>query len=180
MDKSLITLGINEQNTISHISDCILNQYHTNVCDDAHKTIDTVLSIIDSADVSAEVLGEVEEYRNNLMKTRLELSKDCVLFEKLLELNKTCRETLQSNITVLNDTLLSDSISQEDSYDVKALQRRVEDLMLTCTVSSQLESQLQVLSDGNRKTVSLIENTVFTTITLWKNKLFLEKQKSKL
>lgn len=180
MDKNLLTLGINEQNTISHISDCILTQYKTNSGEAAHTMINEILSLIDDVNVPGETLAKVENYKNSLLKTRLELSKDCVLFDKFLEMNRINRDIISNDIEILNNSLKDVSSSREDSYDIKAIQRRIEDLTLTNSVSSQLEVQLQLLSDGNRKTISLIENTVFTTVTLWKNRLFLEKQKSQL
>lgn len=178
MDNNLfLTLGMEEQNNISQLSDCILHYYKTNINESAQKITNEILTIIDSDNEVNESMNRVEELRDSLLEIRIGLSKDCIMFDQFLQMNEKNRNSVHEIMAKIEEQINELNGSLGDDYDIKALQKRYEDLKITTVVSEQMEQQLKLLIANNKATISSIENTVFTAITLWKNRLFLMNQK---
>lgn len=178
MDNNLfLTIGIEEQNNISQLSDCILHYYKTNVNENVENITKELLSLIDSDNSTGESMAKVEELRDSLLEIRIELSKDCIMFDQFMKMNEKNKNSVHDILSQIDNELTNRTNSLNDDYDVKALQKRYDDLKITTVVSEQMEQQLNLLIVNNKSSISSIENTVFTAITLWKNRLFLINQK---
>ncbi len=173
---SLLSIGLSAQSNISLLSDCILHYYKTNINESAEKIASEIIAIIDQSDSSETCVSRVEELQNNLLEIRIRLTMDNVMFEQFINLNESYRQKVQEASDTISDFLGSSASDEIDSYDQSALHKRIEDLKLTTMVSLQMDQQLSLLISNNRTSISSIEKTVFTTITLWKNRLFIENQ----
>lgn len=176
-NNSFLKLGLTEQNNISQLSDCILHYYKTNINENAKKISQEIISIIDNVSASGDTIARIDELGDELLEIRIELSKDCVMFDQFMQMNDFNRKSVVAILDKLKEEINQPTQATSDEYDTKAYQKRYEDLHVTTVVSEQMDQQLKLMIANNQTTIASIETTVFTTITLWKNRLFLENQR---
>lgn len=177
--ENILSTGLVEQNNISNLSDSILHYYSTDMNEKASNVAKEILSVIDNSNDNDESLATIDRLSDELLEIRITLLKDSVMFEQLMNMNLFYRTRISDGIKMLEEELEKND-NDNEFYTRSSLEKRIEDLRLTCVVSEQMDHQIRLLLTNNQKTVSAIENTAFTTVTLWKNRLLLETSRKNL
>ncbi|MDR3144793.1 MAG: toxic anion resistance protein, partial [Treponema sp.] len=137
---------------------------------------------------------QIDRIASDLEKARMDLLKDIGLFDIMFEHNKEYFKELELYIAAgelkvkeLNENLIPElkrraegsgdpMIAQQVNDTVQMTNRfekKVHDLKLSKTISTQMAPQIRLVQNNNRILVDKIQTSILNTIPLWKNQIII-------
>ena len=102
---------------------------------------------------------------------RVALMRDSALLDRLYERNEGLYRELCSLIVVGDEAIRQAKARGESAEAVARLERRVQDLRVTQTASTQLAAQIRMVQEGDRLTCEKLQSALEVTIPLWKSQM---------
>lgn len=102
---------------------------------------------------------------------RVALMRDSALLDRLYERNEELYRELCSLIVIGEEALRQARARGEDAQILARLERRVQDIRLTQTASSQLAAQIRMVQASNGLTCEKLKSALDVTIPLWKSQM---------
>lgn len=91
---------------------------------------------------------------------------------KLAEVKANELAVLQERVSKSNDLL--DAQNMKDMLDhINRFERRIHDLELSKTISMQTAPQIRIIQNNNQQLAEKINNSIFTTLPIWKSQMVL-------
>ena len=100
---------------------------------------------------------------------RVALMRDSALLDRLYERNEGLYRELCSLIVVGDEAIRQAKARGESAEAVARLERRVQDLRVTQTASTQLAAQIRMVQSSDRLTCEKLQSALEVTIPLWKS-----------
>jgi uncharacterized protein YaaN involved in tellurite resistance len=137
---------------------------------------------------------QIDRISSDLEKARMDLLKDIGIFDIMFDHNKEYFKELEIYIAAgelkvkeLNDAVIPELKRRtEGSHDPMASQhvndmvqmtnrfeKKVHDLKLSKTISTQMAPQIRLVQNNNRILVDKIQTSILNTIPLWKNQIII-------
>ena len=102
---------------------------------------------------------------------RVALMRDSALLDRLYERNEGLYRELCSLIVVGDEAIRQAKARGESAEAVARLERRVQDLRVTQTASTQLAAQIRMVQSSDRLTCEKLQSALEVTIPLWKSQM---------
>ncbi len=102
---------------------------------------------------------------------RVALMRDSALLDRLYERNETLYRELCSLIVVGEEAVRQAKARGEDATVVARLERRVQDIRITQTASTQLAAQIRAVQASDALTCEKLKAALEVTIPLWKSQM---------
>lgn len=102
---------------------------------------------------------------------RVALMRDSALLDRLYERNEALYRELCSLIVVGDEAVRQAKARSEDAQTLARLERRVQDIRVTQTASTQLAAQIRMVQASNSLTCEKLKSALDVTIPLWKSQM---------
>lgn len=102
---------------------------------------------------------------------RVALMRDSALLDRLYERNEGLYRELCSLIVVGEEAIRQAKDRGEDAQAVARLERRVQDIRVTQTASTQLAAQIRMVQQSDSLTCERLQAALEVTIPLWKSQM---------
>lgn len=108
---------------------------------------------------------------DEMLSRRVALMNDAALLERLYDRNETLYRELCSLIVIGDEAVRQAKARMEDAQLIARMERRVQDLRVTQTASSQLAAQIRMVQSSGKITCERIKAALDVTIPLWKSQM---------
>ena len=102
---------------------------------------------------------------------RVALMRDSALLDRLYERNEELYRELCSLIVVGEEAIRQARAGGQDAQTVARLERRVQDIRVTQTASTQLAAQIRLVQQSDEQTCARLQAALEVTIPLWKSQM---------
>lgn len=133
----------------------------------------------------AKILSYIDSMTVYFKLQQVQLIKEIKLLERLSDTVVACSNELEQCIEIGKKTLLernvssvnidSNSLSLDTTSDTdvwyERLEKRMDDLLITHTVSLQSQAQIKLLHDNNLMILDRIASTISNTFPIWQNQM---------
>lgn len=133
----------------------------------------------------AKILSYIDSMTVYFKLQQAQLIKEIKLLEKLSDTVVSCAKELEqcieigkatlmardaSTVNIRTDSLLSNTTSDTEVW-YERLEKRIDDLLITHTVSLQSQAQIKMLHDNNLVILDRIASTISNTFPIWQNQM---------
>ena len=105
---------------------------------------------------------------NEMTDRRVALMRDSALLDRLYERNETLYRELCSLIVIGQEAQRQAAERNLSDADRARLDRRMQDLLITKTASTQMAAQIRLIQENDRMTCERLQAALEVTIPLWK------------
>lgn len=133
----------------------------------------------------AKILSYIDSMTVYFKLQQAQLLKEIKLLEKLSDTVASCAEELEQCIQIGKTTLMAkdsstanirtESLLTNTTSDTNVwyerLEKRIDDLLITHTVSLQSQAQIKMLHDNNLVILDRIASTISNTFPIWQNQM---------
>ena len=172
---SIINYGVNVQNMLSELSACAFNIIKEIDLKDISGLLSELLDFFKS-DVAKDMsFSETEKYidtmSDKLKEQRIELLKDCEMFEQLCVVN---REYINEIVALVEharevvEEMRDRSLSGDEKLRLGTLEKRVRELEMSQTVAYSFEPQIKVVQENEAQMAEKIQSALVNALALWK------------
>ena len=102
---------------------------------------------------------------------RVALMRDSALLDRLYERNEALYRELCSLLVVGGEVIAQAKARGEDAQAIARMERRVQDLEVTKSASTQLAAQIRMVQESDRLTCERLQAALEVTIPLWKSQM---------
>ena len=111
---------------------------------------------------------EINACANDMTDRRVALMRDSALLERLYERNETLYRELCSLLVIGREAQRQAKEAGLSEADQARLDRRMQDLLVTKTASTQMAAQIRLVQENDRLTAERLQAALEVTIPLWK------------
>ena len=108
---------------------------------------------------------------NEMTDRRVALMRDSALLDRLYERNETLYRELCSLLVIGEEAQRQAREAGASETDLARLDRRLQDLRVTKTASTQLAAQIRMIQENDRLTCERLQAALEVTIPLWKSQM---------
>ena len=189
---SVAAFGARAQKEMSTFSEIALRQMMSNDIKPLDGLMKTLAEQIRSCSFKAEAKGflrritggtaSLEEVRaayekaepqinacaNDMTDRRVALMRDSALLDRLYDRNETLYRELCSLLVIGREAQQQAKEANLSEADQARLERRLQDLLITKTASTQMAAQIRLVQENDRLTGERLQTALEVTIPLWK------------
>lgn len=113
----------------------------------------------------------IDACADEMTDRRVALMRDGALLDRLYERNETLYRELCSLLVIGEEAVRQAKARGDSAETVARLERRVEDLRVTHTASTQLAAQIRAVQASDEATCEKLRSALEVTIPLWKGQM---------
>ena len=113
----------------------------------------------------------INECANEMTDRRVALMRDSALLDRLYERNETLYRELCSLLVIGEEAQRQAAEANLPESEQARLDRRLQDIRITKTASTQMAAQIRLVQENDRLTCERLQAALEVTIPLWKNQM---------
>lgn len=181
---SIMNYGVNVQNMLSELSACAFNIIKEIDLKDISGLLSELLDFFKSDTAGDMSFSEKENYidgmSDRLNEQRIELLKDCEMFEQLCVVNRTYINEivgLVEHAKGVIEELRDHHLSSDEKLRLGTLEKRIHELEMSQTVAYSFEPQIKVVQENEAQMAEKIQSALVNALALWKRQQLSEENK---
>lgn len=130
------------------------------------------------------IYSNVEKVQESLQNHQVQLMKECAMLDQVYNMNKDYYKQVNIRIAAVKDKIkeiqsgkyndMADGLASNWSEEIiERLERKVEELEVSRTISLQQAPQIRMLQANQATMADKLQSTLYNVIPLWKNQIVL-------
>ncbi|SCX20794.1 Toxic anion resistance protein (TelA) [Lachnospiraceae bacterium YSD2013] len=179
---SIINYGIGIQHKLADLSQVVSDIVKEKDYSDIKHLTDTLIELMSMDEHKTPLYMDtvIESIKEELIKARFELLKECKLYEELRKTNAVYITQISTEIadgeSFIRD-LKDKKVSYSDSLSYSELKYRIKELRTTRTVAGTLNEQLSLYQKNSASFAERISSVINSLMPLWESKVALSANK---
>ena len=179
---SIMNYGIGVQHKLANLSELVADIVKEKDYSDIKTLTDTLLELMsmDESKTPAYADALIDAIRENLMQARIDLLKECKLYEELRNTNEVYITQLSEAVTegeLFLGNVKNNKETHSDALAVSQLKSRIKELKTSKTVASTLTEQLALYQKNSAAFAERISSVINALMPLWESKMALSINK---
>lgn len=179
---SIINYGVGIQHKLANLSAAVSDIVKEKDYSDIKQLTDTLIEFMSMDERKTSLYADtvIESIKEELIKARFELLKECKLYEELRKTNMVYITQISTEIADGESFirgLKDNKISYSDSFSLSELKARVKELKTSKTVAGTLNEQLSLYQKNSASFAERISSVINSLMPLWESKAALSANK---
>ncbi|MBR6307925.1 MAG: toxic anion resistance protein [Lachnospiraceae bacterium] len=179
---SIMNYGIGVQHRLANLSELVADIVKEKDYSDIKKLTDNLLELMSMDERKTPVYADalIDAIRENLLQARVDLLKECKLYEELRNTNEVYITQLSEAVTegeLFLNNVKDNRETHSDALAFAQLKSRVKELKTSKTVASTLTEQLALYQKNSAAFAERISSVINALMPLWESKIALSVNK---
>ena len=179
---SIMNYGIGVQHRLANLSELVADIVKEKDYSDIKKLTDNLLELMSMDERKTPVYADalIDAIRENLLQARVDLLKECKLYEELRNTNEVYITQLSEAVTegeLFLNNVKDNRETHSDALAFSQLKSRVKELKTSKTVASTLTEQLALYQKNSAAFAERISSVINALMPLWESKIALSVNK---
>lgn len=175
---SIINYGVGIQHKLANLSAAVSDIVKEKDYSDIKQLTDTLIELMSMDEHKTPLYADtvIESIKEELIKIRFELLKECKLYEELRKTNEVYITQISTEIADGESFIRGikdNKISYSDSFSLSELKARVKELKTSKTVAGTLNEQLSLYQKNSASFAERISSVINSLMPLWESKVAL-------